>query len=98
MEGVGAEVYGGTVEASVSREGGVQLPLTQVIERQLSVGKEEVPKIRGKVDMQGGEDGREVVLERANCPLRGIRTVVLGRNMLDNGTGGERMKEGGEGG
>ena len=46
--------------------------------------------------MDGGEDGDEVVFERANVPFGDIRTVVLGGNTLDKGAGIEGVEELGE--
>ena len=96
VEGMAEEIDRGAEEAGVGGEGGVSFPRGKVIEGEFSVGEKEVPLRKGEVNVYGGEDGDEVVFERANVPFGDIRTVVLGGNILDKGAGIEGVEELGE--
>ena len=96
VEGVGGEVNGGAEKTSMGREGRVGKPGTKVVEGQLGMGEEEVPKVRGEVDVDGSKDGNEVVFERAYSTFSRVSTVVVGGNILDTGGGGKRLEESGE--
>ena len=37
-----------------------------------------------------------MIFKRANGPLSGVRTVIVGRNMLDDGAGREGIEKSGE--
>ena len=96
VEWVGGEVDGGAEKTSIGREGRVGKPGTKVVEGQLGMGEEEVPEVRGEVDVDGSKDGNEVVFERAYSTFSRVSTVVVGGNILDTGGGGKRLEESGE--
>jgi hypothetical protein len=96
VEGVGEEVDGGAVEAGVGRAEGVGVPRAKVVERQLGMGEEEVPEVGGEVDVNGSEEGDEVVFEDADGAFSGVGTVVVGGNVLDFGGDGGGLEELGE--
>ena len=96
VEGVGGEVDGGAEKTSVSGEGGVGKPGAKMVEGQLSVGEEEIPEVRGEVDVDRGEDRSEVIFERADSTFSRVGAVIVGGNVLDVGGGGKGLEEGGE--
>ena len=96
VKGIAGEVNGGGKQAGVRRPGRVGFPGGKVIEGEFSVGKEAVPFSEGEVDVDGGKNRYEVILERANVPFGNIRTVIPGGYKLNVRTGDDRMEVLGE--
>jgi hypothetical protein len=61
MHGMAEEINGGAEQAGAGGEGGISFPRGKVIEGEFSVGKKAVPFRHGEVNVDGGEDGDEVV-------------------------------------
>ena len=80
---VSGKIKTDTVEAVVGRHGGIWLPRTEMIECQLRLWKEVMPQVFGEVDVDGREDGDEVVFACAYSTLSGVGTVVKGGNKLN---------------
>jgi hypothetical protein len=84
VDGVGVEVKRKATQAVVSGDRGVRVPGLEVVECELDVGKEAVPKVKGKGDVNRCKRGDNVVLRRANMPFGKIRTMVVRRHKLDS--------------
>ena len=84
VDGVGVEVKGKAVQAVVGGDRRVRVPGLEVVECELDVRKEAVPKVKreGNVNRCKGGDG--MVLRRANIPFGKIRTMVIRRHKLDS--------------
>jgi hypothetical protein len=69
-----AEIKGAVEELS-HRDPRVEGSLSQKIESELSLQKEEVPKVQEKGRIDPSQDGKEVVLEGPNCTLSMVKAV-----------------------
>ena len=53
-----------------------------MVECELDVGQEAVPKVKGKGDLNRCKRGDDMVLRCANTPFGKIRTVIVGGDKL----------------
>ena len=53
-----------------------------MVECELDVGQEAVPKAKGKGDVNRCKRGDDMVLRRTNAPFGKIRTVIVGGDKL----------------
>ena len=98
MQGMGGEVERGAKQASIGREGGVEGPGAEVIDGQLRMRKEPIPKVKREVGVDSREDREEMVFERADVALGRVGPMVVGGHVLHSRRRRERAEEGGEGG
>ena len=84
VDGVGVEVKGKAMQAVVSGDRRVRVPGLEVVECELDVRKEAVPKVKREGNMNRCKGGDDMVLRRANVPFGKIRTMVIRRHKLDS--------------
>ena len=80
---MGVEVKRKATQAVVSGDRGVRVPGLEVVECELDVRKEAVPKVKREGNMNRCKGGDDMVLRRANIPFGKIRTVIVRRHKLD---------------
>ncbi len=68
---------------------GVESRLSKEIESELSLGKEEVPKVRRKGLIYTSQDGKEVGLEHSDCLLSTVPAMHIWRDQLKLGLPGK---------
>jgi hypothetical protein len=68
------------LEAFPCRDPGVESRLLKEIKGELSLGKEEVPKLRGKGWIYTSQDGQEVGLECSDCLLSTVLAMHIRRD------------------
>ncbi len=68
---------------------GVEGRLSKEIEGELSLGKEEVPKVWGRGWIYTSQDGQKVVLERSDCTLSMVLVMHISRDQLKLGLPGK---------
>ena len=84
VEGVGVEVKRKSMQTVVSGDRRVRVPGLEVVECELDVGKEAVPKVKREGNMNRCEGGDDVILRRTNIPFGKIRTMIVRRHKLDS--------------
>ena len=80
---MGVKVKRETIKAVVGRDRRIRVPWLEVVECELDVGKEAVPKVKREGNMNRCEGGDDVILRRANIPFGKIRTMIVRRHKLD---------------
>ncbi len=68
---------------------GFKSRLLKEIEGELSLGKEEVPKVRGKGWIYTSQDGKEVGLERSDCSHSTVPAMHIRKDQMKLGLPGE---------
>jgi hypothetical protein len=74
---VGVEVKREAIKAVVGRDRWTRVPWLQVVGCELDVGKEAIPQVKGKGDMNRCKGGGDMVFSRTNVPFGKIRTVII---------------------
>ncbi len=65
------------LEVLPRRDPGVESRLSKEIEGELSLGKKEVPKVRGKRPIYTSQDGKEVGFECSDCLLNMVPAMNI---------------------
>jgi hypothetical protein len=79
--GCGIEVKG-AMQRRPGRLGGVSMALAEEVEGDDGLRDEKVPLVCRVSRISAGEDGKEVILKRSDCPLGGVSTVDVGWDQL----------------
>ncbi len=95
MEGLSVEVVRGAAETEPGGEGRVFVPMTEVVERKFSGGKQFRPTVGGERNVGRRENGDEVVLSCLHSALSFVGPMDEGGNVLEGKRGMLAAKQGG---